>query len=143
MKQTNTNILNYIIWGGVIAGVGYYFYTKTKAYKQAKLNKIVKQYPGWEINNNKKTTPVFMYAKPFKAFKPNGDLDFEAWLIYYNTVILKIYTRGQKEEKILEATYKNALDISVTSGYGKGKSFKGKNLNDLLSKIFEQKITGI
>jgi hypothetical protein len=143
MKKGNINIFNYIIWGTVIGGVAYYFYTKSDGYKQAKLDKLVKQYPGWEANNNKKTTPIYMYAKSFKAYKPNGDLDFEAWLIYYNTGVVKIFTRGQKEQLILQGTYSNALNIKVDKGYAKGKSFKGKNINDLLTKIFDQKITGI
>ena len=103
-KNKSAKIINMVIWGGVVAGVIYLLYRRTDAYKQRKLDNLVKQYPGWEINNGKKSTPTFMYAKPFKAFKADGNLDFEAWLIFYNTGVVKIFTRGQKEELILKLT---------------------------------------
>ena len=142
-KNKSAKIINMVIWGGVVAGVIYLLYRRTDAYKQRKLDNLVKQYPGWEINNGKKSTPTFMYAKPFKAFKADGNLDFEAWLIFYNTGVVKIFTRGQKEELILQGTYDSAKSIKVTKGFKIGKSFKGSTINDMLTKIFEQKITGI
>ena len=142
-KNKSAKIINMVIWGGVVAGVIYLLYRRTDAYKQRKLDNLVKQYPGWEINNGKKSTPTFMYAKPFKALKADGNLDFEAWLIFYNTGVVKIFTRGQKEELILQGTYDSAKSIKVTKGFKIGKSFKGSTINDMLTKIFEQKITGI
>jgi hypothetical protein len=142
-NNQSAKIINYVIWGGVIATIVYLLYRRTDAFKQSRLNNLVKQYPGWEVNNGKKTTPVFMYAKPFKAYKADGSLEFEAWLIFYNTGVVKIYTRGKKEELILQGTYDSAKSIKVDKGFKVGKSFKGSTINDMLTKIFEQKITGI
>lgn len=142
-NNQSAKIINYLIYGSIGAAVIYLLYRRTDAYKQRKLNSLVKQYPGWEINNNKKTTPIFMYAKSFIAYKQDGSKDFEAWLIFYNTGVVKIYTRGTKEELILQGTYDNAKSIKVVKGYKESKSFKGSTINDMLTKVFEQKITGI
>ena len=53
-KNKSAKIINMVIWGGVVAGVIYLLYRRTDAYKQRKLDNLVKQYPGWEINNGKK-----------------------------------------------------------------------------------------
>ena len=142
-NSKSSKIINYLIWGSIGAAVIYLLYRRTDAYKQRKLDKIVKQYPGWEANNNKKTTPIFMYAKNFTAYKQDGSKDFEAWLIFYNTGIVKIFTRSNPEVLILKGTYNSAKSIKVEKGYKAGKSFSGSTINDMLTKIFEQKITGI
>ena len=141
VKTTKT--INYIIWGSVILGVIYLLYRRSDKYKQDKLNSFAKKYPGWEINNKKNTTPIEMYAKSFKALKGDGSLDFEYWLIYYNTGIVKIYLRGKDEKFILEGTWPNDTTIKITKGYKVGQTVKGKTLNEMLSKIFDQKITNI
>ena len=84
-----------------------------------------------------------MYAKSFKALKSDGSLDFEYWLIYYNTGIVKIYLRGKDEKFILEGTWPNDTTIKITKGYKAGQTVKGKKINEILSKIFDQKITNI
>ena len=142
-NNQSAKVINYVIIAGIIGTIIYLLYRRTDAFKQSRLNNLVKQYPGWEVNNGKKTTPVSMYAKNFTAFKADGSKDFEAWLIFYNIGTVKIFTRANPEVLILEGTYDSAKSIKVVEGFKAGKSFKGSTINDMLTKVFEQKITGI
>lgn len=142
IKSTKT--LNYVIWGSVIFAGLYLLYRRTDLYKQRKLNSFAKKYPGWIINDNKKTaSPFKMYQKSFKALKSDGSLDFEYWLVYYNNGIVRIYLRGKDVKFILEGTWPNDTTIKITKGYKEGQTVKGKTINEMLSKIFDQKITDI
>lgn len=144
VKPTNqsSKIINYFIWGSIGAAIIYLLYRRTDAYKQNKLDKIFKQYPAWGKDQTK-TTPLKRIWTTFKAYKADGNLEFEAWLVFYNEGTVKIYTKGNKEELILKGTYDNPKSIKVEKGYKAGKSFKGSTINDMLTKIFEQKITGV
>ena len=139
----STKTLNYVIWGSVILGGLYLLYRRIGVYKQSKLNSFAKKYPGWEINNKKNTTPIEMYAKNFKTLKADNSFDLEYWLIYYNTGIVKIYTRANPEVQVLEGNWPNDTTIKITSGYKSGQTIKGSTINEMLSKIFGQTITGI
>ena len=140
IKSTKT--LNYVILGSVILAGLYLLYRRSGFYKQSKLNSFAKKYPGWEINNKKDTLPITMYAKNFKATSADGSL-IEYWLIYYNNGEVRVYTRANPEVQVLEGTWPNDTTIKVTDGIKSGQTIKGKTINEMLSKIFGQTITGI
>ena len=140
IKSTKT--LSYVIWGSVILGGLYLLYRRSGVYIQRKLNSFVKKYPGWEINNTEKTLPIYMYAKNFIA--TSADKSFiEYWLIYYNTGEVRVYTRGTPEKLISSGTWPNDTTMKITNGLKSGQTIKGKTINDMLHKLFQETITGI
>lgn len=138
-----TKLLNYAVWAVLIGGAGYFLFTRTKAYKQLKLNRLVKKYPGWEINNKKGGTPIYMYAKNFWALNEDGSKDIEYWLIYYNTGVFRIYTRGGKEIYVAGGKYLTPTTFKITKGFKANTIVSGKSISDTVSKILEQKIVNL
>jgi len=140
IKSTKT--LSYVIWGSVILAGLYLLYRRSGVYKQRKLNSFAKKYPGWEINNQKGTLPIEVYAKNFKATSANGSF-VEYWLIYYNDGSFAVYTRSNPEKLISLGTWPNDTTIKIREGLKSGQTIKGKTINDMLNKLFQETITGI
>ena len=137
-----TKTLNYVIWGSVILAGLYLLYRRSGVYKQRKLNSLAKKYPEWENNTKKGTFPIQAYAKNFKATSANGSF-IEYWLIYYNDGEVRVYTRSNPEKLISSGTWPNETTMKITEGLKSGQTIKGKTINEMLSKIFGQTITGI
>lgn len=143
----NKKLLNYGIWATVI-GAGLYLlykrYRNSKAAEQKNLEILIKRYPNWELNNNKKDgQPPNMYAKNFWTVKEDGTKDKELWLIFYNDGVWRIYTRATPEVYVSGGVYTTDNRLEVTKGYNEGFVAKGGSLDKIVEKILKQKVTGL
>lgn len=143
----NKKLLNYGIWATVI-GAGLYLlyrrYRNSEAMEQKNLEILIKRYPNWELNNNKKDgQPPYMYSKNFWTVKDDGTKDKELWLIFYNDGVWRIYTRTTPEVYVSGGTFATDNRLEVTKGYNEGFVAKGGSLDKVVSKILKQKVTGL
>ena len=128
----------------VASGVALYFlfkeFKKTKFYLQKKLVSIYKNHPTWEVNNQigSKANPTTQLAGIYKI---SGKRNAEYWIIYYPTGVFTISQRGDGGW-VLKGKWNNESSIIVTDlvdGHTDveiGDKVKGKNIEDMLSKIF-------
>jgi hypothetical protein len=143
----NKKLINYGIWVAIL-GAGafllYKRYRRTKAGQQRNLEAIIKKYPNWELNNNKKDGQApQMYAKNFWTLKDDGSKEKELWLIFYNDGVWRIYTRAIPEVYVSGGIYVTPNRLEVTKGYNEGMKANGNTLEKVVSEILKQKVTGL